>query len=216
MQQNKTYNYVLLDWDGNLARTLDVWLTALRTIMEEEGHFRSDEELAGSFGKVEDYMLSLGIKDPLAVYDRVNALAAAKLPEVELYPSALEALNHFKQAGKKTALITASNRANVAITLDRYDMHKLFDVIIAREDTKEYKPHPQTLFSALEQLGGKPDEAVMIGDSDKDMGAAQNAGVDSILFYPAEHTKFYDLEKLKQHKPTHVVDDFKKVIDIVK
>lgn len=43
----------------------------------------------------------------------------------------------------------------------------------------------------------------MIGDSDKDLGAARNFGIDSVLFYPAEHKKFYDLEKLKELEPTY-------------
>ena len=29
----KEYKYILLDWDGNLAKTLDVWLVAIRTFL---------------------------------------------------------------------------------------------------------------------------------------------------------------------------------------
>jgi hypothetical protein len=34
----KHYKYILLDWDGNLARTLDIWLAALKTPLEKRGH----------------------------------------------------------------------------------------------------------------------------------------------------------------------------------
>ena len=211
----KQYKYILLDWDGNLAKTLDLWLEAFRIILAEEGYHPSDEEIASSFGAVEDYFLSLGIKDPVAVYQRADDLGKKKLPEVELYPDALEVLIYLKEIHKSTALITASRHANIVHLLNRYNMHGLFDIIIAREDVTKHKPDPESLLVALDKLNGRREEAVMIGDSDKDVEAARNAGIDSILFYPPEHVKFYDIEKLKQFEPTYVVDDFSKIMDIV-
>ena len=55
----------------------------------------------------------------------------------------------------------------------------------------------------------------MVGDTDKDLGAAANFGIDSMLFYPPEHEKFYPLEKLKGYNPTYVFDDFKKLLELV-
>lgn len=42
-----------------------------------------------------------------------------------------------------------------------------------------------------------------------------NAGVDSVLFYPVQHKKFYDLDKLKELNPTYIIDDFRQVMEIV-
>jgi pyrophosphatase PpaX len=212
----KNYDYILLDWDGNLAKTLDLWLETFRTILNEEGYFPSDEDIAASFGRVDEYFASFDMPDPAAVFDRAHELGKTRLHSVELYPDALEVLEYFKRIGKKTALITSSNRENVAHLLERYDMNRLFDVVVARQDTAQHKPHPEPLLKALDALGGTREQAIMIGDSDKDLGAAANAGVDSILFYPPEHKKFYNLEKLQQLKPTHVVDDFRRIMDIVK
>ena len=50
----------------------------------------------------------------------------------------------------------------------------------------------------------------MIGDTEKDIEAAKNAEIDSILFYHPEYKKFYSLEYMNSHDPTHVIDDFKK------
>jgi hypothetical protein len=38
----KSYKYILLDWDGNPARTLDLWLDALRKGLEKRGHNFTD------------------------------------------------------------------------------------------------------------------------------------------------------------------------------
>jgi pyrophosphatase PpaX len=212
----KQYEYILLDWDGNLAKTLDLWLDTFRLVLNEENLHPTDEEIAGSFGKVEDFFASLGVKDPAALYERADQIGRDRLPHVELYPDALEVLAYFKEKGKKTALITASNRANVVHLLDRYNLHELFDTFIAREDITRQKPDPESLHMAMEKLDADPSRAIMIGDSDKDIGAATRAGVDSVLFYPPEHKKFYNLEKLKQLDPTYIVSDFREIIRIVK
>lgn len=212
----KTYDYVLLDWDGNLAKTLDVWMHATRAPLEKRGISISDREIAiKCFGRPTLGYTELGVTDVDVALREMDELAAAMLPEVELYPDALIVLDELKLAGKKTALITSSPRRNVLKLLDKYEIHHFFDIVIAHEDTEEHKPHPAPLEKALSELGGTKEQAVMIGDSDKDIGAGKNAGVDSILFYPEDHERFYDLDELKRFEPTYIIDDFRAVLGIV-
>lgn len=210
----KPYDYILLDWDGNIAKTLHIWLDAFREVLAEEGLYPSDKEIASSFGSVTKYFSSLGIKNAEEVYNRANRRGRAKLPEVELYPDALEVLSYLKSANKKTALITSSRRENVELLLGKYHMYDLFDVVVARFETEHDKPHPEVAEKALSLLGGSKDKAIIIGDSDKDILLGINAGIDTILFYPPEHEVFYDLDKLKTLNPTHVVTDFHRVINL--
>lgn len=72
-------------------------------------------------------------------------------------------------------------------------MHPLFGMVIAHEDLTQQIPHAEPLLKALFLLQGTADSVAMIGGSDKELGAAKNAGIDSILFYQPEHTKFYKL-----------------------
>ena len=209
------YDYILLDWDGNLARTLDIWLDACRVSLEKREIHLSDDEIATCFGAFVERFTQWGITDIEAMIEEIDKLAKQKLPGVELYPDALEVLEKLSARSKKLALITTSIHENVRHLLDKYDITHYFDVIIAADDTEHHKPHPEPLEKALEMLHGTKDKAVMIGDSDKDLGAALNAGVDSILFYPPEHKKFYDLATLSELKPTHVVDDFRQILEIV-
>lgn len=212
----KQYNYILLDWDGNLAKTLDIWLEAFRQPLLKRGFDKTDEEIGASFGAFTDFMKELGISDPEVVYREADTIAGKLLPEVELYPDALDVLDELHERGKKLALITTSPRVNVEHLLEKYDLLKYFDVVITHDEVTHHKPHPEPLEKALAALGGIKDQTVMIGDSDKDLGAAQNFGVDSVLFYPQEHSKFYNLDKLKLLRPTYIIDDFKEVISLVK
>lgn len=208
----KLYEYYLLDWDGNLAKTLDIWLEACRTPLLKRGVQVSDEEIGASFGAFLSYLQRWGVTDPEAALQEADEVAKQKLPNVELYPDALEVLERLHDSGKKLALITTSPHANIKHLLDKYNLGRLFDVIVSGDDVTQHKPHPEPLEKALNELGGTKEHAVMIGDSDKDLGAAQNFGIDSILFYPDEHRKFYSIDSLKAHQPTYIVSDFKDVL----
>lgn len=212
----KNYQYILFDWDGNLAKTLDVWLVATKAPLESRGIQISDKTIAiQCFGRPAEGYTELGITDIDAAITEMDQLAKKLMPEVELYPDALFVLEALKKKGKHTALITTSLRNNVHHLLDKYNLHDFFDIVITNEDTTLHKPHPEPLYKALEQLGGSKEDAIMIGDSDKDIGAAANAGVDSILFYPDAHEKFYNLDELQAFKPTYTIKDFRETISIV-
>lgn len=211
----KTYKYILLDWDGNLAKTLDIWLDACRIALEKRGVYKSDEEISASFGQFTKYMQEWGITDIEQTITDADVVAKAKLPSVELYPDALEVLQKLHESSHALALITTSSRENVEHLLESHSIANFFQAIVAGDESENHKPHPEPLEKGLELLGGDKESAVMIGDSDKDLGAAQNFGIDSILFYPKEHERFYNLDDLKQHNPTHIVEDFREILDLV-
>jgi pyrophosphatase PpaX len=176
----------------------------------------SDEQLGASIGSFQSSMMEWGVSDAAAAVGEVEAIARRTLPEVELYPDAMEVLEDLHRQGKQLALITTSARADVLHLMDKHNLSRLFDTVVAGDDVTHHKPHPEPLEKALSELGGTKDIAVMIGDSSKDIGAAHNAGIDSILFYPPEHAKFYDFETLKSLKPTYIVHDFKDILTIVR
>lgn len=212
----KQYQYILLDWDGNIAKTLDVWLDACREVVERRGIRLSDQEIGSSFGDLYACIKKWGMNDVEAVFKEIDEIVIDTLPQAELYPDALEVLEylHYKK-GKKLALITTSFRSSIDPLLEKYDLNKLFATIITSQDVTNIKPHQEPIEKALEVLGGNKNEAIMIGDSDKDLGSARNAGVDSILFYPPQHKKYYELHQLKKHNPTYVIHDFREVMKIV-
>lgn len=208
----KDYQYYLFDWDGNLAQTLHIWLEVFRDVFAAHGIHKSDREIAETFGQFKKYVEKWGLQDGEAIHDEARNAARERLPHAELYPDAIEVLNTLRQRGKRLALITTSTHDNVSHLLDKYELRQYFDVIVAADDVTHFKPHPEPLEKALTLLGGTREQAVMIGDSDKDLGAAQNFGIDSILFYPHEHEVFYDLEDLKMHNPTFIIHDFKDIL----
>ena len=74
--------------------------------------------------------------------------------------------------------------------LSRSPLLPLFDAIVISEEVGVAKPDPKLIEVALEMLGcTDKTQAVMMGDSaSADIGAAVNAGVDSIFFSPKGKT----------------------------
>jgi pyrophosphatase PpaX len=158
---------------------------------------------------------SLGIKDAEGIAEEIRQAVFIRLPSVELYPDALFVLESLRNKGKELALVTSGSKHIVTETMNKYNLTKMFDAIITKEDVSNHKPHPEPLDLGMKLLGATKDKTIMIGDTDNDIGAANNVGIDSILFFPPEHKKFYDIEKLKEHKPTYIVSDFRHIIEII-
>jgi len=207
----KQYNYILLDWDGNIAQTLNMWPDALDIVLKRQDIHLKRNELIEACGGVAAFVSThthLSEAEGKIVLEEATEIVKDRLPMVELYPDAIDVLRELKNKGKKLALITSSIRVVVEPLLDKFALTDLFDAVVCIEDTEHRKPHAEPLEKALELLGGHANEAIMIGDTEKDILAAHNAGVDSVLFYPVEHQEFYRLDKLMEHTPTYVVSEF--------
>lgn len=211
-----SYDYLLFDWDGCLAKTLDLILDLYRSLFAEYGLHPTDKELISIWGDWKGPK-KLGISDndlPSWVQKYIER-SNAQSPFVELYDGAKDMLTALAARGKNLALLSSSSKTSIERALDRHDLRRLFSVLLYAEDVKNHKPHPEMIDKALELLGGAKDRAIIIGDSKSDLGAAAAAGIDSLLYFPKHNATFYTLESLQAFAPTYIVDDFGKVAEIV-
>ena len=209
------YQYVLLDWDGTLAKTLDIWLNALRTPLEKRGYFLSDKEIGANYDDFSERFEAQGYDGASEIVNEAVAIANEHIPSVELYPHTLEVLESLHESCIQLALVTTSQHKQIDPLLKSHGMFHLFDAVVCGDDTKNQKPHIEPIEKALTQLNGTTKKAVMIGDSGKDINSAINSGIDSILFSPREHEKFHNIQHLRMLKPTFVIQDFREILQIV-
>lgn len=211
----KQYNYILLDWDGCLAKTLDIVLAAYKKIFAEFNIFPPDRVITQEIFGDWNGPRKLGITD-VEIFSNKFVLEIDKTyPQVDLYDGVLDVLQTIKDMGKKMALLTSARRSTVEPALRNNNLTNMFDLILASEDVDKHKPDPEIIFKALEELNGTKDQAIIIGDSKSDLQAATNAGIDSILFFPDHNKSFYDLQELETYKPTYVVHNFKDILEKV-
>lgn len=212
----KSYKNILFDWDGTLAKTLDIWLESYKSIFAEYEIFPENSEITTKVFGDWNGPIKLGVKEA-----QIDDFTEKLLEEVntnyasaELYEGAIDIVKQAKSSGKKTALLTSSKLEIVKEPLTRYGFDELFEVILTAESVERHKPDPEIIEKALELLGGGKKDTIIIGDSKSDLGAGQNAGVDSVLFFPEHNQLFYELEKLKKYNPTYIVRDLSEIGDI--
>lgn len=203
----KDYDVYLFDWDGTLAQTLDVWMDALRIVYQRYGINESDARIALGLGNWH-HSVTLGIpEEALPVFKQeVEQLAAAGVATPPLFEGVRELLADLKSRNKKIALISSSQRNVIDTVVAHHELSDYFDMTIAAEDVTTHKPDPEGIHAALTFFDVDPSRAVMIGDSDKDLGAAANAKIDSILFYPPLHHAVHDKDYLLSFKPVHTLE----------
>ncbi len=211
------YKYILFDWDGTLAKTLDVWLNTYKEIFLSEGLFPTDAEIVvNAFGQREKGMENIGSKNPSESWDKVVARVNSEIQDVPLYENATEVIAQMKIKNMKLALLTQSDKATVMPAIDKNQLAQYFDIILTKDDVVNKKPDPEIFLKALDKLGASKSETLVVGDSHHDILGGKNAGIDTVVFYPKENEKFYSILELKKGNPKYFIADLNELLRIVK
>jgi len=73
-------------------------------------------------------------------------------------------------------------------SLELINLDKYFDIIVAYEDVKNYKPHPETFLRCAELMGVAPEDCQVFEDGILGMQAARTAGMKVV-----DVTKYYEV-----------------------
>jgi phosphoglycolate phosphatase len=113
-------------------------------------------------------------KLPEKASDEYNQLAEFEAVNSTLRDGVRELLESLKAANIKTALVTNNSGSSMKTVLAKHQVR--FDLELSRDDAA-MKPAPDMLLLALEKLQTSPSDAVMVGDTRPDVGAARNAKI---------------------------------------
>jgi pyrophosphatase PpaX len=200
------------DWDGCLAHTLPFWLSGYREALARRGLHPSDQVIIKELFSDWSGPARFGVRDPGPFVEEMAAYLARHAGKVELNPHIVEVLQRLKALGRATALLTACRRDIVLPTLARYGIDPLLDLVLGLEDVSRPKPDPEVVDKALRRFGAAAGEALLIGDSDKDLQAARAAGVEAALYLPERNRSFYDDRLVDSWNPGRVIRDFRELL----
>lgn len=183
---------IVWDLDGTLVESAPDLATALNRLLNEEGqHGHAVEEVRPMIGGGVAKLIERGFRTAGVPLDEADCNArvprfmafytACATDSTHLVPHAREILLHFYHAGVKQALCTNKPISVTRQILDALDISGFFAAVIGGDSTPEKKPSPLPLLTCLEQIAVRPRDAVMVGDSGADVGAARAAGVPVIL-----------------------------------
>ncbi len=121
-------------------------------------------------------------------------------------PGTFEALEAFKSAGYKLAIVSNAE-GQVEADAQRFGLARFFDVIIDSHIVGVAKPDPRIFQIALKRLGVAPDEARFAGDIYSiDVRGARTAGVESRLVDQHQRYTWIEHEKIRHIGELHRLD----------
>ena len=209
------YKYILFDWDGTLAKTLDVWFVCIQKHLNTRNITVTDDQLVKGFGDWE-FGIKVGVKDNDVFIKELVEEVNEKLKSVELYNNVIEIISNIRIFDIKTAIVTSSVKSSILPALEKYNLVSKFDVILTGEDVEKHKPNPEMLFKAMEMVGAKKEDVLIVGDGPKDIDAGKNAGITTVNFYPEDNKKFYSESDITSYNADFVIHDLLDILDIIK
>ncbi len=100
-----------------------------------------------------------------------------------LFPG-IEALIHYLQENKwPWGIVTNKSSALTIDLVKRFPLLNSAKCIIAGDTLKHSKPHPQPLLHACQYLACIPENCIYVGDAQRDIEAANAAGMYSLIAY---------------------------------
>ncbi len=123
------------------------------------------------------------------------------------YKGVGETLERLGSYGK--AVISNKRESLSRELLGKLGLAKYFDIILGSDSVEEKKPSPKPIMKILEAFFCKPDEAVIVGDSNFDIDAGKAAGTKTV----AVSYGFRDIAVLKG--ADFIIDDITQLLRIL-
>jgi phosphonatase-like hydrolase len=137
-------------------------------------------------------------------------------PSIRPVEDAEEVFAALQEMGIKIALDTGFSRDITDIILHRvgWDNSGLVDATAASDEVQKGRPHPFMIQKIMSQLNiSDPKSVIKIGDTEVDINEGHNAGC---LMSIGITSGVFSEEELIPHKPTHLAQNLREVLQIVK
>lgn len=205
---------LVLDLDGTLVDTAGDLVATLNVILNKEGlPGLAFDEARGMIGNGARAMLQAGLaahgKVPPperieALFNEFVAHYTAHIADLSApFPGALAALDRFAADGWRLAICTNKLEGLARHLLGQIGIADRFASIAGQDTFGIRKPDPRHITETIRAAGGEPARAIMVGDSDLDITAAQAAAI------PAIGVSFgYSPVPIGELGPDHVIGHF--------
>ncbi|MBA7465742.1 Phosphorylated carbohydrates phosphatase [subsurface metagenome] len=181
------YSALLFDLDGTLVDTMPLHYRAYAGVFARRGFILQEASFLEAVGgpaieAIPRFLASLGVENVgaaeiLAIHKEKKDLfgslltqsSPARLPAAELLDRA--------RGTKRIGLVSSGNRRGVAAILARVGWEDVFDVVISGDDVSRGKPDPQGYRMAAAALNVRPDECLVIEDTNAGLMSGKAAGM---------------------------------------
>lgn len=208
---------VVFDLDGTLVDSAPDLIDSLNHALKEEGlktYLPDDARRLVGMGVRVMVGRALAFQNIPAEEPHVEKLLASFLRfyednmpgKTQFFDGVDNSLKQLSKAGYKLAVCTNKYENLARHLLNSLGRADLFSVIVGGETFAFHKPDARHILSTIEQAGADPDKAIMVGDSQADILAAQSADI------PVIAVDFgYTDKPVKTFNPTKIISHFKEL-----
>ena len=133
------------------------------------------------------------------------------LEGVRVLDGAMELIEKLENRGLHLAVFTNKSGKHTRNIIRSLGLYDTFSLILGAEDTEFRKPQPELSTYALSQLGVKPSEALLIGDSPFDIESAKCVGMRCFCVATGSYSK----EELETANADAVFDGLPELMDSI-
>lgn len=217
---NKNLKCILIDLDGTIINSGPDLIDSLNHALKNQNFHNIEEQVVGSLvGGGAKAMIEKALEHmkKTASEDQIELMVSNFLEfyfkncskKSRLYSNVILTLKFLKQ-NFRIGLCTNKKQNLTEKIVEDFKIKKYFDFILGSRPDIPLKPETDMLSFSIEKLGFKPENSIMVGDSDNDIIPAQKLGMKSI-FVTYGYGKVNNLIN-----PNYLIDDFKEIIEIVK
>jgi len=199
----------IFDWDGTLCNSIDHIVESMQYAARElqmtpppAAAVRDivglglPEAINRLFPDIDDALVA----DVTATYAR--HFASPDRAPAQLFDGALSTLNSLRDRGIELAVATGKSRRGLDRVLASLGLSSFFDATRCADETRS-KPDPMMVHEILAERRKSAVKAVVIGDSEYDLGMARKAGVRSVAVSFGVHSE----DRLAVYDPLAIVHD---------
>ncbi|WP_313695859.1 HAD family hydrolase [Halorarum halobium] len=165
----REFDAVVYDLDGTLVRLAVDWDEATRdvvTLFERHGHETNGMGLWELLERADDVGLRTELEEILAEHERDGARLSERLSPADDLPLSVA-----------TGVCSLNCESACRVALEGHRLSDHVDAVVGRDTVGTYKPDPEPLLATLRMLETPPEEALFVGDSERDELTADRAGV---------------------------------------
>jgi phosphoglycolate phosphatase len=181
------YQLLIFDWDGTLSDSARHIVAAMQeAIAALNLPPRSDQAIRELIGlglvdAMQRLFPELDVDDVLRLLGEYRRIAPASLAhEAPLFAGAHEALRQLQEQGYLLAVATGKSRPGLNRSFTAHAFLKPMFITTRCADETADKPDPMMLREILAETGLRPEQALMIGDTDYDIHMARALNMPSL------------------------------------
>ena len=155
--------------------------------------------------------LQIVVKDVNQFIDIYKGFYFDFIDESKFYPGVIEILQYLQHKNIYISLLTTKGQDQAEKIIKHFNLDRYFNFIMGRRNGIGHKPSAEPLLFICKEIDVKPEETLIIGDTELDILCGKSANALTCAVTYGYRTK----ENLEENKPDYIISELYELKDII-